>query len=129
MKIIEIPKWFQHLFKCVEWRIKTNKKEIFLSFDDGPNIETTDWILNELENLIKIKKEFKEKDESKTKKTKKKIIKKSTKIKKKIIKNKKKKEDDISKINKEENKNIKYTKEENTQVNELRKEEKTGWWS
>jgi len=51
MKIIEIPKWFQHLFKCVEWRIKTNKKEIFLSFDDGPNIEPTDWILNELEKF------------------------------------------------------------------------------
>ena len=83
----------------------------------------------ELENLTKIKKEFKEKDESKTKKTKKKIIKKSTKIKKKIIKNQKKKEDDLSKTNKEENKNIEYTKEENSQVNELQKEEKTGWWS
>lgn len=30
------------------WDIKTNKKEVFLTFDDGPDPEVTNWVLDQL---------------------------------------------------------------------------------
>ena len=45
---VYIPKWFQKLFSDVTWSIDTEKKELFLTFDDGPTPEITEWILDEL---------------------------------------------------------------------------------
>ncbi len=45
---VHIPKWFQKLFSEVTWSIDTEKKELFLTFDDGPTPEITDWVLDQL---------------------------------------------------------------------------------
>lgn len=49
MHIVKIPKWFQSLFNSIEWRVKTDKKVIYLTFDDGPNIDSTEFIISSLE--------------------------------------------------------------------------------
>jgi peptidoglycan-N-acetylglucosamine deacetylase len=33
----------------LEWKVKTNRKEIFLTFDDGPIPEITPWVLDQLD--------------------------------------------------------------------------------
>lgn len=45
---VKIPKWAQRLQKKQVWSIPTSKKEIYLTFDDGPTPEITEWVLNEL---------------------------------------------------------------------------------
>lgn len=37
------------LFPSLEWKINTNKKEIFLTFDDGPVPQVTEFVLEQLE--------------------------------------------------------------------------------
>lgn len=44
-KTPHIIKW---LFPNLTWDIATNKKVIYLTFDDGPTPETTSWVLSEL---------------------------------------------------------------------------------
>ena len=44
MKFFHIPPFFQKLFPQLCWRIPTNKEEIYLTFDDGPTGELTEWI-------------------------------------------------------------------------------------
>ena len=44
------PKWIQTLFKSYVWRINTDTPDIFLTFDDGPSPEITDWVLQLLEH-------------------------------------------------------------------------------
>jgi peptidoglycan/xylan/chitin deacetylase (PgdA/CDA1 family) len=46
---IKIPKWLQKQIPRLVWSIETPKKEIYLTFDDGPTPEITDWVLQELE--------------------------------------------------------------------------------
>jgi peptidoglycan/xylan/chitin deacetylase (PgdA/CDA1 family) len=46
---VKIPKWAQRIFYRKTWSIKTTKKEIYLTFDDGPTPEITEWVLNQLE--------------------------------------------------------------------------------
>jgi peptidoglycan/xylan/chitin deacetylase (PgdA/CDA1 family) len=48
MKIIKIPNWFQFLFPYLQWRFKSKEKIIYLTFDDGPTKELTNWIVDEL---------------------------------------------------------------------------------
>ena len=45
------------MFPSLKWRVETDKKEVFISFDDSPTSEFTDWILNVLSSL-KIKATF-----------------------------------------------------------------------
>lgn len=40
------PKILQQLLPDLVWRIPTNRKELYLSFDDGPVPESTPWILD-----------------------------------------------------------------------------------
>ena len=40
------PKLIQNLFKDYTWKIATSKKEIYLTFDDGPTPKITPWIIN-----------------------------------------------------------------------------------
>lgn len=39
------------LLPSLEWKIKTNEKEIFLTFDDGPVPEVTEFVLHQLEQF------------------------------------------------------------------------------
>lgn len=42
------PKLIQNLFEGYTWKIATSKKEIYLTFDDGPTPKITPWVLNTL---------------------------------------------------------------------------------
>jgi len=44
------PILFRWLFPSLLWKVKTNKKEIYLTFDDGPIPEITPWVLEVLES-------------------------------------------------------------------------------
>ena len=43
-----MTKLFEIFFPKYLWRIKTTEKRIFLTFDDGPIPEVTDWVLDQL---------------------------------------------------------------------------------
>jgi peptidoglycan/xylan/chitin deacetylase (PgdA/CDA1 family) len=45
---VKTPKLVQRFFHNYSWRIRTNKKEIFLTFDDGPVPDFTPWVLKTL---------------------------------------------------------------------------------
>lgn len=45
------PKIIQNVFSDFTWRIATNKKEIYLTFDDGPIPEITNWVLQTLDKF------------------------------------------------------------------------------
>jgi peptidoglycan/xylan/chitin deacetylase (PgdA/CDA1 family) len=45
-----VPKWFQKIFSNYIWNKKTNEKTIYLTFDDGPVPNITEWVLKILEN-------------------------------------------------------------------------------
>ena len=45
MQIVKTPKFIQALFPSLIWRKETKNKEVWLTFDDGPEPEVTTWIL------------------------------------------------------------------------------------
>lgn len=45
---IKTPKLVAKLFPNYTWNIETGKKELFLTFDDGPTPEVTPWVLDTL---------------------------------------------------------------------------------
>jgi peptidoglycan/xylan/chitin deacetylase (PgdA/CDA1 family) len=51
MQIIpaKTPGFVKTLFPNFVWNIKTTKKELYLTFDDGPTPEITEWVLQTLE--------------------------------------------------------------------------------
>jgi len=42
------PGWLKKIYASCTWQIKTDKKIIYLSFDDGPHPEATPFVLDEL---------------------------------------------------------------------------------
>ena len=46
--LTKTPKIIQQFFKNYFWRFSTDKKEIYLTFDDGPTPEITNWTLDVL---------------------------------------------------------------------------------
>ncbi len=48
MYLIKTPSIIQRLFANYTWSFPTKKKEIFLTFDDGPTPEVTEFVLDEL---------------------------------------------------------------------------------
>ncbi|MEL6925238.1 MAG: polysaccharide deacetylase family protein [Bacteroidota bacterium] len=48
MYFVKTPKFIQNLFPNFTWRIPTQSKEIYLTFDDGPIPEVTPWVLEQL---------------------------------------------------------------------------------
>lgn len=42
------PKWLKALYPECLWQIDTDKKVLYLTFDDGPISEVTPWVLDEL---------------------------------------------------------------------------------
>ncbi|WP_296315818.1 polysaccharide deacetylase family protein [Winogradskyella sp. UBA3174] len=53
MQIIpaKTPGFVKTLFPNFVWNINTDKKEIYLTFDDGPTVEITDWVLQTLKGF------------------------------------------------------------------------------
>jgi len=43
-----IPQLVQLMGKSCTWKVKTNDKKLFFTFDDGPHPEITAWVLDEL---------------------------------------------------------------------------------
>lgn len=49
MRFFAKTNWFtKAIFPNYIWKIKTDGKKVFLTFDDGPTPEITEWVLNEL---------------------------------------------------------------------------------
>lgn len=46
--IFKTPLWLRKLFPTLTWSIPTEEKVLYLTFDDGPIPEITEWTLNEL---------------------------------------------------------------------------------
>lgn len=46
---VKTPYFIKRIFPNLTWDITTNKKVIYLTFDDGPTSEITPWVLSELE--------------------------------------------------------------------------------
>lgn len=46
---IKTPKFIQSFYKEYVWHVNTDKKEIFLTFDDGPTEIVTEFVINTLE--------------------------------------------------------------------------------
>ncbi len=44
------PKILRKVSRKLEWEIKTQEKEVFFTFDDGPHPEITYWVKEQLEN-------------------------------------------------------------------------------
>ena len=49
MKMIKTPGVVKRLYSDYIWKIDTQQKELFLTFDDGPTPEVTEWVLQQLE--------------------------------------------------------------------------------
>ncbi len=48
MYLVKTPQFIQNLFPNFTWRIPTEDKQLFLTFDDGPIPEVTPWVLEQL---------------------------------------------------------------------------------
>lgn len=48
MYLVKTPQFIQNLFPNYTWRIPTQEKEVFFTFDDGPIPEVTPWVLEQL---------------------------------------------------------------------------------
>jgi peptidoglycan/xylan/chitin deacetylase (PgdA/CDA1 family) len=48
MSIVKTPKLVQQLFGSLLWQVETTRKEIYVTFDDGPIPEVTPWVLQQL---------------------------------------------------------------------------------
>ncbi len=48
MYITKIPSFLHNLYPDYIWRYKTQSKELYLTFDDGPTPRVTEWVLDQL---------------------------------------------------------------------------------
>jgi peptidoglycan/xylan/chitin deacetylase (PgdA/CDA1 family) len=51
MYLIKTPQFIQNLFPNFTWRIPTEEKVLYLTFDDGPIPEVTPWVMEQLEKF------------------------------------------------------------------------------
>jgi peptidoglycan-N-acetylglucosamine deacetylase len=51
MYLIKTPQFIQNLFPNFTWKVPTETKRLFLTFDDGPIPEVTPWVLEQLERF------------------------------------------------------------------------------
>lgn len=49
MLIARIPPFLARIFRSLTWDIPVADKSVFLTFDDGPTPEVTDWVLEQLD--------------------------------------------------------------------------------
>lgn len=54
---IKTPKLIQRLLSKLKWKIVTEEKVLYLTFDDGPTPEITSWVIEQL-NKYKAKATF-----------------------------------------------------------------------
>lgn len=47
--LTKTPRFIQRIFKNYTWRFSLDKKELYLTFDDGPTPEITEWTLDILQ--------------------------------------------------------------------------------
>lgn len=47
--MFSVPKFIQYLFPHLVWRVKSKKANVYLTFDDGPIPEVTEWVLDQLD--------------------------------------------------------------------------------
>ncbi len=47
---IKTPRWITKIFNNFCWNIPNQNQKIYLTFDDGPTPEVTQWVLDELKN-------------------------------------------------------------------------------
>jgi peptidoglycan-N-acetylglucosamine deacetylase len=45
---IKTPRWVKRIFSNLIWEVPNTEKVVYLTFDDGPTPEITDWVLEEL---------------------------------------------------------------------------------
>jgi peptidoglycan/xylan/chitin deacetylase (PgdA/CDA1 family) len=50
MKLFKTPRFFSWIFPRRKWGFSRSLKNVYLTFDDGPNPEITPWILDYLKN-------------------------------------------------------------------------------
>lgn len=48
MNIHKPPKWLRNLYNTLQFSVPSKSKKIYLTFDDGPTPEITEWVLGEL---------------------------------------------------------------------------------
>lgn len=48
MYLVRTPQFIQSMFPNFTWKMPTQEKQIFLTFDDGPTPEITSWVLEQL---------------------------------------------------------------------------------
>ncbi len=48
MNLNNPPRWLRLFYSSFHWKINSESKNIYLTFDDGPTPEITEWVLNEL---------------------------------------------------------------------------------
>lgn len=48
---IKTPGWVQKIFPAYTWKINTNEKQLYLTFDDGPHPQATPFVLDELKKV------------------------------------------------------------------------------
>jgi peptidoglycan/xylan/chitin deacetylase (PgdA/CDA1 family) len=49
MNIHRPPKWLRALYYSVDWKILDQPNSLYLTFDDGPTPEVTEWVLEQLD--------------------------------------------------------------------------------
>ena len=52
LRLIKSPKILQYLFADFLWKIDTDEKVIYLTFDDGPHPVITPWIIDLMNNTM-----------------------------------------------------------------------------
>lgn len=50
MYLVKTPQFIQNLSPNYTWKVPTEEKEVYLTFDDGPIPEVTPWVLEQLAN-------------------------------------------------------------------------------
>jgi len=48
--MMKVPKIVEAYYSDLIWRIPTEKKELYLTFDDGPTPYITKWVLDQLKS-------------------------------------------------------------------------------
>lgn len=49
MYLVKTPAWLRALYPSLTWRIPTDEKILYLTFDDGPHEKATPFVLNQLQ--------------------------------------------------------------------------------
>lgn len=51
MNINRPPNWLRKLYYSLQWKVNGSSKNLYLTFDDGPTPEITNWVLDELKKV------------------------------------------------------------------------------